>query len=219
MDGQSNIPEVGCIITFGGYKWRVLDVQGDKALIITEDIVESRHYNDVPANITWETCTLREYLNTEFLDKLDSSRITEATNVNPDNKWFGTSGGNDTVDKVFLLSIGEVVKYFGDSGALELTPRPLLQRILIRLGLKGGSIYEDTSMIDDQFGLAREATNHDPGVENEHERHVWYMRSIGCEEGFVTYVSKGGVIWASGIRAGAGCFAPGGVRPALWLKL
>ena len=38
--------------------------------------------------------------------------------ANPNNPWYGTSGGNATTDKVFLLSLDEVVKYFGDSGDL-----------------------------------------------------------------------------------------------------
>ena len=38
---------------------------------------------------------------------------------NKDNQWQGTKGGNTTADKVFLLSLEEVVKCFGDSGDLK----------------------------------------------------------------------------------------------------
>jgi hypothetical protein len=121
-------PKIGDIIPFGEYDWRVLDVREDMALIITEDIVEKRAYHyeftyvewyESPAEATWETCDLRKYLNGEFLDKLDSSRIVPITNTNPDNPWYGTNGGNPTADKIFLLSLDEVVGYFGDSGDLK----------------------------------------------------------------------------------------------------
>jgi len=57
----------GSILVFDGYKWRVLDVQANKALILTEDIIEQRTYNTQHTDITWETCALRKYLNGEFL--------------------------------------------------------------------------------------------------------------------------------------------------------
>jgi len=43
-------------------------------------------------------------------------RIAETRVIYNDNLWYGSSGGNDTTDKIFLLSLEEVVKYFGDSG-------------------------------------------------------------------------------------------------------
>jgi hypothetical protein len=48
-------PKIGDIIPFGEYNWRVLDVQGDKALIITEDVVELRPYHEQYVEVTWET--------------------------------------------------------------------------------------------------------------------------------------------------------------------
>lgn len=65
---------------------------------------------------------MRTYLNGEFYNSFsdaDRERIIKVTNQNNDNPWYGTSGGNPTTDKVFLLSIDEVVKYFGDSGQRE----------------------------------------------------------------------------------------------------
>jgi hypothetical protein len=84
--------------------------------------LEKRRYNEKWANITWENCTLSEYLNNEFYNKFsksDMARIIEETNKNPDNQWYETKGGDDTRDKIFLSSLDEVVKYFGDSGDLK----------------------------------------------------------------------------------------------------
>ena len=105
---------VGQTIQFGNYDWKVLDVQNDKALIITEYVIEYRPYHNELKDITWENCTLRSYLNGTFYNKFssnDKNRILDTRNSNPDNAKYGTSGGNDTVDKIFLLSIDEANKY------------------------------------------------------------------------------------------------------------
>ena len=45
------------------------------------------------------------------------------TNKNPNNPWYGSMGGEDTQDKIFLLTIEDVVcKYFGDSSRLLYNP-------------------------------------------------------------------------------------------------
>jgi hypothetical protein len=119
---RSTWPALDKIYRFGNIDWSVLDVdrQKGKALLISNKIIEKRPYNVEYANITWESCTLRKYLNGEFLNKLGAaeSAIAETRNSNPNNPWYGTAGGNTTTDKVFLLSLDELVKYFGDSGDL-----------------------------------------------------------------------------------------------------
>ncbi|MDR2505592.1 MAG: DUF6273 domain-containing protein [Oscillospiraceae bacterium] len=113
--------KVGSIISFGGYDWRVLDIQNNAALIITEDIIEHRAYHDTYQDITWADCSLRKYLNGEFYDRFseaDKSRIIPTLNQNLDNQWYGTMGGADTQDNIFLLSLEEAVcRYFGDSSS------------------------------------------------------------------------------------------------------
>lgn len=110
---------IGSIIPFGGYDWRILDIQNHTALVITEDIIELRAYNDVYKDTTWSDCELRRYLNSEFygsFNQADRSRIIPVMNENPDNQWYGSKGGEDTKDAIFLLSVEEAVcRYFGDS--------------------------------------------------------------------------------------------------------
>ncbi|MDF2873128.1 MAG: hypothetical protein K0R05_4703, partial [Anaerocolumna sp.] len=118
--------QVGDKIVFGKYEWRVLDMQSNTALIITEDIIEQRAYHDAYKDITWADCSLRKYLNNEFFDKFaaaDKSRITPVINKNPDNQWYGSNGGADTRDSIFLLSLEEVTcQYFGDSSSKLYNP-------------------------------------------------------------------------------------------------
>ncbi|MFS0490920.1 DUF6273 domain-containing protein [Leadbetterella byssophila] len=99
------------IINFGAFKWQVLDIKNSKALIITEGITELRWYNDHFVDITWAECELRKYLNNEFYNTFnqdEKAKIAAVTNCNPDNPWFKTKGGTDTIDSIFLLSLEEV---------------------------------------------------------------------------------------------------------------
>ena len=95
-------------------EWLVLDKKGNKTLVISKDILFQEKYNDERSNVTWETCTLRSYLNNSFRNlaftEEEKKLIAKSTIENPDNK--GTEGGNDTEDYIFLLSIDEVNKYF-----------------------------------------------------------------------------------------------------------
>lgn len=97
------------------FAWQVLDVQDGKALVISKDIIAREPYHESNAYITWETSSLRTWLNDDFYHSLPSGvqrRITETQLHNPNNPGYGTSGGRDTMDKVFLLSIDEANKYF-----------------------------------------------------------------------------------------------------------
>ncbi|MEG0775510.1 DUF6273 domain-containing protein, partial [Clostridium sp.] len=64
--------QVGDKIVLDRYEWRILDIQNNTALIITEDIIEQRPYHDAYKDITWADCALRKYLNGEFYDKFNA---------------------------------------------------------------------------------------------------------------------------------------------------
>ena len=180
---------VGDIIDFGGYKWRVLEVTGSRALVLSENVLEMRPYNSYQ-DVTWESCYLRSYLNGSFYNSFTSAereRIVESRIINADNPWYGTSGGVDTVDMVFLLSLDEVVRYFGDSGQLR----------------SGGNGY-----FSDQYNSARIATYND-------EATWWWLRSPGSDSYSAAHVLDGGQVDVDGSPVHGD---HGGVRPALWLN-
>jgi hypothetical protein len=95
-----------------------VDVENRKALAITRDCVAQMPYHHMEGkSITWEKCTLRQWLNHEYFGSLSPDirgRICEAWLSNKDNPDYGTKGGQDTADKVFLLSIEEARLYFAD---------------------------------------------------------------------------------------------------------
>ena len=51
-------------------EWRVLALQGEQALLMTEAIIEQRPYNDEYVTVTWADCSLRQYLNGAFYESL-----------------------------------------------------------------------------------------------------------------------------------------------------
>ena len=110
------------LVKFGRWDWRVLDEQDGKMLILTDCVVDYTRYHEPDTKITWEDCNLRKYLNEQFVSEFSDSekaRIIKAKVENKGNPWYKLGkGGNDTEDCIFLLSIDELVKYFGDSGDL-----------------------------------------------------------------------------------------------------
>lgn len=113
---------VGQNIRFGNYLWKVIAVENDRVLVITEDVVSEAKYNNTDADITWETCTLRYWLNEDFYSNfsdLEKNRILISKLRNRDDEEYGTEGCNDTLDKIFLLSFDEAEKYFADDDARQ----------------------------------------------------------------------------------------------------
>jgi hypothetical protein len=101
------------------HKWRALrsDAAHNRVAAITCDIVEQMSYHEGGGNVTWETCTLRRWLNGSFYDSLPADMRAHVAKVpvnNPKNAQHGTTGGNDTEDKVFLLSIDAARALFKD---------------------------------------------------------------------------------------------------------
>ncbi|MEI6579980.1 MAG: DUF6273 domain-containing protein, partial [Eubacteriales bacterium] len=103
--------------------WLVLAVEDGKALLISEKVLEAKPYNDKKIDMTWETCTLRKWLNDDFLKDAfkikERDLIIESTLLNKDNPKYGTPGGKDTKDKVFILSFAEAKKYFANAKAYK----------------------------------------------------------------------------------------------------
>ena len=199
--------QVGDKVSFGSYDWRVLDIQNNAALMITECIIEQRSYHNVYTDITWADCALRKYLNGEFFDRfseIDQSKIIPVSNKNPDNQWYGSKGGLDTQDSIFLLSLEEVCKYFGDSLA-KLQNRGKNQRY-----------WFERKDENNSKRLAR--------LLGKEWAWWWWLRSPGRVNVKAVYIFgtdgnigiQGNNILKGNISDGK---CTGGVRPALWMKL
>ena len=121
--------KVGKTVTFGSYdqdnntlngaeaiEWLVLAKHGETATLISKYGLDAKPYNKEHTDVTWETCTLRKWLNSDFLNAAftpeEQDRLQTVTVTVDKNPEFSTNPGNDTQDKVYLLSIDEVNRYF-----------------------------------------------------------------------------------------------------------
>jgi hypothetical protein len=184
-----------------GIDWLVLDNQGGKVLLISEQVLEERPYHKEGGDITWEKCSLRKYLNDEFYNRLGAVKgaVAETRNIDSDNPWYGTRGGNSTTDKVFLLSLDEVVRYFGDSGDLKNKKRKNYD----------GKLESDGWYVHDRFNSARIAKD------KKGAACWWWLRSPGYGSDRAAGVNYGGRVGVDGVFV----YGDIGVRPALWLNL
>jgi hypothetical protein len=120
------VEKVGDPAVYGTYNgkavvWQCIavdtsDVKNQKALLISKDVIATKPYNETNTEVSWETCTIRTWLNGEFYNSAfngeQKAKILETTVSTPANSEYGTSGGNDTKDRVFLLSEPEAKQYF-----------------------------------------------------------------------------------------------------------
>lgn len=119
---------VGDVVYFGSYvqnatengrketiEWIVLAREGDRILVISKYALDCRKYNLTNMRVTWESCSLRKWLNGAFLNTAFSAAeqaMIPAVTVSADeNPSFDSNPGNSTTDQVFLLSIAEAEKY------------------------------------------------------------------------------------------------------------
>ena len=110
-------------------KWRVLSNAGGQLFLLSDQNLEVFQYHTERENVTWETSTIRSWLNgydasantggsngidytgDNFLDTAfsadEQAAIAVTRVVNEPNTDYDTDGGNDTTDRIFLLSIRE----------------------------------------------------------------------------------------------------------------
>lgn len=94
-------------------RWKVLENNGSALFLAADQGLDSRKYDEVGEAVTWEDSGMRGWLNSEFyrlaFNSGEQNVILEHTLTNENNTVYGTAGGNNTQDKVFLLSAREVV--------------------------------------------------------------------------------------------------------------
>jgi hypothetical protein len=179
------------------YNWRVLAVEDGKVLVITEDIIEVRHYFVGSADITWEDCNVREWLNDAFYSGFPEDlklRVADTAVVNSAPVAGRASGGNDTTDKVFLLSVEEAERYFPDDAARR-AKVDIDGHILAAVCTANG--LDESFLPADKYWF-------------------WWLRTPG-EYGYQARTVDGdGAIYDEGHTV---YYTDGGVRPAMWITL
>lgn len=196
----SRAVRVGDTITFGNYRqenndktnekkpieWIVLDKKENKALLISKYGLDVQPYHTESVEVTWETCSLRKWLNGSFLENAFTEREREAIlETNVDNSMsqgaaaYKTVGGNNTKDKVFLLSYHEARKLYFHSDEAR-TAKPTA------------------------YAITRKAW-----VSPDNGNGWWWLRSPGQEQLQAEAVRGDGKLGTIGVSR------PGCVRPAI----
>ena len=205
---------VGNYVTFGEYpqttagedmtpiEWLVLARDGNKALLISRYGLDAQKYNTINTGVTWEKCTLRTWLNNAFYNKAFNSAEQTAiliTNVdNSKNQCYSggsTRGGNNTQDKVFLLSYAEANKYFG-------VPYGNSSNTKSRVAQTAYAIAHGTWASSSN----KTADGTDAGW--------WWLRSPGNYQDFAAVVDTDGSLRNITVN-----YVSGSVRPALWVNI
>lgn len=192
---------VGNYVFFGKYpqttagnddtpiEWLVLARDGDNALLISRYALDCKAYHSSMADITWEDCSLRQWLNADFMNKAfsksEQSGILTTYVTAEKNPGYSTDPGNATQDKVFLLSKMETQKLFPNYSdrVCEATPYAIQQGVAT---------------------LGRSVCN------------WWLLRTPGHRQEVVSCVDGGGVIQDESCIV---FFSDTAVRPAVWVNI
>jgi hypothetical protein len=216
----------GSYFSFGNYEqdnktengpepieWVILDREEDRILVISRYVLDCLHYDEEYKPVTWETCTLRAWLNGEFLNTafdLDEMSLIQITHVAADpNPEFSVDPGNDTEDRIFLLSIPEAERYFHPVSV----PAP-----------HGGSIEEAERYFHTYSTLWCKPTAFAAPKSNvdftQNEAVGWWLRTPGLSSASAAMADRLGKIdtWGKLVNCEGGKKTPG-VRPAMWIDL
>ena len=208
--------EAGDVITFGCYhqtaagtdrtpiEWIVLDVQGGKVLVISKYALDYQPYHaDMgDTNATWETCTLRAWLNDDFLnaaftpEEQETILVTEVDNSKAQSMSIGTrstTGGNNTQDRVFLLSFAEANAYLG-----------------VGIGKNEQAQAAPTDYAVAQGAFTKEKYRTAEGK----QAGTWWLRTHGYDRSSEDYIDLDGSLASSFSYWGRE-----GIRPVIWLNL
>lgn len=123
-------------------EWLVLESTEEKMLVVSKYALDRQPYYTVWEEVTWEMSTLRKWLNEDFMNAAFSAEeqediltVTVTAEANPE---YETDPGNDTQDKVFLLSISEARKYFKTNAERRCEPTKYTLKQGIRAKEKEG---------------------------------------------------------------------------------
>ena len=106
--------------------WKVLMIYDGRALLLSQNLLEAMPFNYMQTSAGWEGSSIRSWLNGTFYNDAFSAEekgfISQTWISNPGNPAFGTPGGNNTFDNVFLLSMDELKTYFPSEGSRKASP-------------------------------------------------------------------------------------------------
>lgn len=212
--------KVGRSFTFGLYeqdnsqkngpepiRWVILARDGDRVLVISRYVLDCKLYNEERQPVTWETCTLRAWLNGEFLTAafdVDELELIQTTHVTADpNPIYDVDPGSDVEDKLFLLSLSEAESYF----LPDMT------------GIAKWRVYEQSypELLCEPTAYS---AAHGCAPQSENGSARWWLRTPGLSESSAVWVTRTGGFRDQGSLVDcSNSSAIPGIRPAMWIDL
>lgn len=212
---------VGNLVEFGRFEqdddlnngdeplgWLVLDydAENDRALLISRYGLKCIQYNYLLYSTdTWDTCSIRGWLNGEFFDTaFDAAEQGAVLLTDVDNSrsqglsGWDTDGGSDTQDRVFLLSYAEANRYLGVEHYMV---SGSIHNVKARLAPTPSCIY--SGLVVDKYK-----------TEEGRSSGWWWLRSPGRSQGDTAVVSYHGALISHESYRGMGM-----IRPAVWVDL
>ena len=203
-----------CCLKFGHYEqdnnldngkevieWLVLDYDSvnNRVLLLSRYGLDAKPYNTEYDDVTWEKCTLRTWLNGEFINNAFStveqgSILTMTVDNSKDQGYWDINGGNNTQDKIFLLSSAEANKYLGVTYEDRINMKSRTSPTIY--ALQAGTWTCDYYKTLDGTAAG-----------------WWWLRSPGSFHDTAAYVNFDGSIDACSVVFSSAC------RPALWINL
>ena len=172
--------------------WDVLAEEGNRKLLLSRKAVAKLPYHDADEPVSWETCSLRAWLNGDFFraafNDYEKQHILKIPVTADRNTYCNTDAGNSTDDHVFLLSLPEV--------------NALLRRKL-SAKRKCEAAPADAPDADNDNKAADDTAC------------VWWLRSPGSEKNEAACVNGDGQISNFGLPATTPTIA---VRPCIWVR-
>jgi len=102
-------------LIIGDAYWYLIETKDNKALLMKKAAIKGKAYNDLLSDVTWEKSSLRQWLNSEFIEDVfttaERQQVMLSTITPQNNAVYGTLGGEATQDYVFLLSASDVELY------------------------------------------------------------------------------------------------------------
>ena len=198
---------VGDIIVFGTYEqdnntsngkenieWLVLAKENNRVLVISDKALDCQEYNSSDTRVTWETCSLRTWLNTDFVNDAfsdgEKAMIPMVTVSADKNPQYDTDPGNATEDKVFLLSNVEAKKYFTSDEARRCMPT--------------------------DYAISKGVVTNSGYIKGGKSTCSWWLRSPAVDQNCAAVVYYGGSADEYGFLVD---YDSSAVRPAMWISI
>ncbi len=201
-------------------EWEVLEENGNGTFLVSRYVLDWQSYNTEQTNRTWESCTLRSWLNNEFLNhaftQTEQGMINTTNVANSDNPVWGTPGGNSTGDRIFLLSVEEVISHYSFNSWDDEDQYGYSQKLIIpptTYAKRQGSTRH--AINEDYYNKFYSSVNYSCDCIGR-EGGVWWLRSLGNNSDYACSVySYGRAGWSHNDKE---VNEHGGIRPALYIE-